>query len=439
MDVIYRGAEYAANIFDAMTALVFLTAILGKRDQVKSKRLFGIAMLLFVFVLSYFQDVSDNVLVQFASVIILELLFEYAFLKGSLGTRAVYVMLNNMVLIISNLLTVHGMSFLLGCGMEMLCAEGSVLRIFVLIINKILILLMLLVIVFIGKKNQFEIQEWLIAVLMFIGTLSTGAVLANIAKSGKISVYEEAGLVIVALALLIISIGILFCLYKLNRQHYYKIENQLLNAKLDDEKFMIEKIGQFYEDNRILRHDLKHYFTVLQGMLYSNSTEEMAAYLENVVDSKFDGNQVYRTNSSIINSILNDRAAICQKNQILFEVQISGQVPETIQINLGIILSNLLDNAIEAELEERCEKRVSIKMYWEQEMFLIQISNHIDRSVLQTNPNLLTSKMNRGMHGLGIKSVKKLVKEMNGEYYWEEENNNFVVRIIFSNITKCAT
>lgn len=438
MDVIYKGAEYSANIFDAVTALAFFVIILGKKEQIKSNRLFGIVMLLSVLVLSFFQDASSNVLLQFMSVMILEFLFVWSFLKGKLGTKVVYIMLHNLVLIISNLLTVHGMSFFLGCGMEILCTEGSALRILVLVINKILILLLLLAIIFIGKRNQFEIQEWLIAVLMFIGTLSTGAVLANIAKSGKISVQEEAGLVIVSLALLAISIGILFCLYKLNCQHCYKVENQLLNAKLNDEKFMIEKIGQLYEDNRILRHDLKHYFTVLQGMLYANSADEMAAYLESVIDSKFDSNQVYRTNSSIINSILNDRAAVCQRNQILFEVQISGQVPENMQINLGIILSNLLDNAIEAEIKESCDKRVSIKMYWEKEVFFVQISNHIAGAVLQTNPHLLTSKKNKEMHGLGIKSVKKLVKEMNGAYYWEERKNNFVAKVILPNPSKCA-
>ena len=60
----------------------------------------------------------------------------------------------------------------------------------------------------------------------------------------------------------------------------------------------------------------------------------------------------------------------------------------------------------------------------------IIISNKISKSVLQANPKLITTNVDKTRHGYGIKSVKKLVEKYNGDIDIVEENNYFIVHIL---------
>ena len=61
---------------------------------------------------------------------------------------------------------------------------------------------------------------------------------------------------------------------------------------------------------------------------------------------------------------------------------------------------------------------------------MVRICNHISGSVLRLNPMLHTNKADVMQHGFGIKSVKKMVKKMDGVYYNEETQDQFIVNLM---------
>lgn len=431
MEAVYKSAEIVANLFDAAGAVVFVAVIFGVKDRIKNKSTFYFMSMAFIMVLAIFQDVSDNVVIQIVIMIIIDFAYEMLFLNGRTGEKLIYNILYNMIILITNMFTVFGMIAVIHVDMEVLIKEGSYLRVITLIINKVMILIFLVSVILFTKRKQFEIQEWVIAVLMYITTVFTDTIFVNIVKTGRLPSHVENQFIWAALGLFLIDIIISICIYKLNKQYHYKMDNMVLNAKLEEEKYMLEKIEEMHTDNQILQHDLNRYLSVVQGLIASDKVDEASDYLEKVIGSRFNGIQIYKSNSSVVNSVLNDKANICRKKDIPYDVEVSGVVPEDKQIEIGIILSNLIDNAIEAE-ERETEKWIKVEMSEYKGVFIIQISNFIGKSVLKENPMLLTGKKDFRNHGVGTRSVKKTVKKLGGVYYNEEGDNQFIANVMLN-------
>lgn len=83
-----------------------------------------------------------------------------------------------------------------------------------------------------------------------------------------------------------------------------------------------------------------------------------------------------------------------------------------------VILSNLLDNAIEAS-EKINEPKIEIILSQKKSYYTIIVRNKIENSVLEENAELTTSKPDKESHGIGIQGIKEIVTRYNGmmEYY----------------------
>ena len=99
------------------------------------------------------------------------------------------------------------------------------------------------------------------------------------------------------------------------------------------------------------------------------------------------------------------------------------------EIDLTTIFANLLDNAIEAELKEK-ERYVSVEITRQKRNLFIKVENSISEPVFHNNPSLRTIKKDTNNHGIGIKSVRKLVQGMDGFCLWEEYENCFSVTVM---------
>ena len=58
--------------------------------------------------------------------------------------------------------------------------------------------------------------------------------------------------------------------------------------------------------------------------------------------------------------------------------------------------------------------------------------NSIDQSVMQNNHALKTTKANSELHGVGLKSVRSIVKKYDGMLQFYEENNEFCCNILLA-------
>ena len=98
--------------------------------------------------------------------------------------------------------------------------------------------------------------------------------------------------------------------------------------------------------------------------------------------------------------------------------------------HLNELLSNLIDTAI-----ENCSTNdPKINIIINEDVFLyIEVINSIDVSVLNTNPNLITNKKG-DIHGHGVKSIKRIVNEYNGNIKFFE---NGLKSVSYTHLSAC--
>lgn len=127
--------------------------------------------------------------------------------------------------------------------------------------------------------------------------------------------------------------------------------------------------------------------------------------------------------------VLKEKLCWAKKQNIILKTDI--RLPDTIAIDdldLYILLSNLLDNAI-----ENCDKGVAkIDMIAElkNEFLIITVCNPIIESVLKGNHKIKTTKKDKDNHGYGISSMNKIAKKYSGKIEFKEEQNYFISKVI---------
>ena len=93
-------------------------------------------------------------------------------------------------------------------------------------------------------------------------------------------------------------------------------------------------------------------------------------------------------------------------------------------------MSNILDISIEPENLHTEKHQIALKIFVYKDSMNIIVENYIEESVLQKNPNLKTSKHDKRGHGIGIDSVKELVRREEGTIAFFEEKDNFVAHVM---------
>lgn len=203
-----------------------------------------------------------------------------------------------------------------------------------------------------------------------------------------------------------------------------------LQSSVDKQNKLADEIKSLHEKSRLLKHDMKNHMLVLLSNINAGKTEEAKNYISQIMDKL---NKMYSyiyVGNSLINYILNNKLAKGYEKGLNIKTEI-----ETLDfaymesVDFSSLLCNILDNAIEAS-EKTKEKRVVINIFRKNGFDIIKVSNSIEKSVLDTNPNLDTTKSGEN-HGIGIRQIKSIVKKYNGMLDIYEKDNMFAVNVVY--------
>lgn len=156
-------------------------------------------------------------------------------------------------------------------------------------------------------------------------------------------------------------------------------------------------------------------------------------YIGNISDGLDAQLDMVDTNNDVVNAIFNAKYYEAIKNDVLVVLKINDLSDIKISDNdIVTILSNLLDNAIEAAKQCDIGKRiVKIKMLYEDAVLSIAVSNSYKAEpVLTEDGYIRTTKKDREEHGWGMRNVVATLEKYNAEYIIDYKNGEFVFSII---------
>ncbi|MBR2810955.1 MAG: GHKL domain-containing protein [Solobacterium sp.] len=162
------------------------------------------------------------------------------------------------------------------------------------------------------------------------------------------------------------------------------------------------------------RHEIKNQYFHLQVLLRNGQYEELEQELERVSGRITENLKTLETGSVYLDYLLSEKAEKAKEAGIPFHTEIL--LPAGLQYNdtaAGTVLSNLLENAIEAERREE-HPEIRIRMRQAGGYLYGEVRNAVSKDVLAVNPQLQTSKKDRQAHGYGLRIVKRILEEENG-------------------------
>lgn len=188
------------------------------------------------------------------------------------------------------------------------------------------------------------------------------------------------------------------------------------------------------KETKRFRHDYRNHLNLLQILCKEKRYEDVETYIENISERLNEYNKYISICNSFVDAILNYYLQKMDKKCI--EFRIKGKMPKDCNIvmfDLCTIISNLLDNAIEAVDRLEGEKRwIEMTFRYDNLMIYCNVKNPYLGELNIYKNKILTNK-NTKNHGFGISNVKKSVELYSGSIEIKTENGIFEVLIALVN------
>ena len=365
-----------------------------------------------------------------SSCLLIEIAFSAIFLKGNIFEKILISVINYVLVYFINLPVMSAISAITGIPMLQLQMSQNVERVVCLFITKILYFAVTQFILSFRKKEEYHFNhnEWIMILSAFMITLLIGISMYMITVGGKTTEY-----IYVAVTLLISCLDavIFIFLRKMNRTSQIEKERDIMEIQLQRQQDEMQHLQQQYEEILILRHDFRNGIDCLCGMVEQGDCSGALEYAKQFKERKVNTilSQV-QCSSTMLNAVVNAKFNDAQSKGIDTSLRLVVQIPHDLEFDLSIMLSNLLDNAIEACEKNPSNAQILLTISEEAGYYRIVVRNTIAASVLKKNQELKTEKADKKLHGWGLRSVTDLVSKRNGLIDFYEKEGMFYVDIL---------
>ena len=365
------------------------------------------------------------------SVILLLLLifvFSLMFQHGRIYEKIFVTLIPTLTMLPINAIVLHSMSLITSESLEELRSAGGDLRILVLFFSKFVFFIVCEIIIKLRKKDTGSLLsfQWMLQLICFAISFFIANVVWKISKQASL---DNHVVLWVFLMIAILNILLFILLDKMENNSRLKEQYKLSEMNLENQKQFVLNAQKKYEDIKVLNHDMKHYLTTATTLISSGKSDEAQNYLENLLQKKVSGSVgTVQTGILAVDSVVNEKLSICKEKGISAKCLIDAEFGGIDEMDMSILLSNLLDNAINGSagvekpiLElEICRKKAYV---------VVTVRNSINGSVLANNPDLVTTNPEKTVHGYGIISIHNISDKYDGTVEFREEDEFFVAEV----------
>ena len=229
--------------------------------------------------------------------------------------------------------------------------------------------------------------------------------------------------------------GVLFggatCIYHLS--HSMREQARFMELKNQNIERNYQQIYEGQRQLEVAAHDFKNHINLLTKYLEEKDYYTALRYcrqlgkpLDLIKKKSWSGN-------AMLDTILNLKVEEAERKEIKVEMEVGkiGKAPMK-DFDLCVVLSNLLDNAIEACAYVPIENRkiiIHIKMM--RQMFVLKIVNSMARKPVLKNGVYKTIKDDKKVHGVGLESVQNAVAKYEGTLLLEHNEEEFSAVVTF--------
>lgn len=182
-----------------------------------------------------------------------------------------------------------------------------------------------------------------------------------------------------------------------------------------------------------LRHDMKNHLANIRSLIDNGEISDAVTLLDKTADNiNLVQNEAIHTGNSFVDAIILSKTALCREKNIDFAYSVQPLEEINIDVvDLSSLLSNLLDNAIESAVQtSEPFVRLTIVKYNAYYTVCVENSYKGKEFIKENAGTLLTTKVDRALHGYGTQIISDIAQKYDGSYSWEAQEGKFVSTVL---------
>ena len=193
----------------------------------------------------------------------------------------------------------------------------------------------------------------------------------------------------------------------------------------------VKALGNFYKAQRKMAHEFRGYLFALSDMLANGDTEAAQSYLDELKVRQTERILLVNTHNPIIDAILNQKGYAAREQDIDLHFEINDLSEVAIpSVDLTVVMSNLLDNAIEAcEKLEKQQRRMTVKAIYNKSdnppTLFFSVKN-ASKPVKIFGDHIPTTKPEPELHGFGLPNVMDILHKYDVFYLMDYKDGSFL-------------
>jgi hypothetical protein len=232
-----------------------------------------------------------------------------------------------------------------------------------------------------------------------------------------------------ALTVMLVALLVILIIYLLlinNTKTFSEKMVDMLSKQIALQINHYETLKLHDEEMRGFRHDFNNMMTCLMVILESGDTKQAMEYIETFKGITLVKNKQFDTGNYIVDALLNTKSQEAAKHDVT--ILFNGFIP-TMRIatfDLCVVITNALDNAIEACSELQGRKSININSKIENNSWFIFIDNPVAQPVRILRNMIATTKKDKAIHGFGLRNIERVVQKYSGNMSLECEEDTFI-------------
>lgn len=229
----------------------------------------------------------------------------------------------------------------------------------------------------------------------------------------------------------IVSVILLF-LYLLLKIVLQETENEKNLLKTSQDLMMKhhEELKEIYTKNNQRIHDTKHVILYLKNCIMENRLEDAMCQIDSFAENIQNAQKIIWTGFDFPDFLINTKKTAMDAKKIKFRLEVDLTHIPLSDAEIGVLLGNLFDNAIEAT--EKCapeNRDIYLKLCNRNEMFYLRMYNTNTRCPKLRNGKFVSTKAG-DIHGFGIENVRTIVEKYQGSIEFQYDKTYFEVSIL---------
>ena len=284
-------------------------------------------------------------------------------------------------------------------------------------------------------RRKHAIFSWYEAIFYTMLAAGEIAVFAYVCK--YIQAYSSGMfLILFLIGCLVLDGYIVVVFYRISIVRKTEKENALLQQQSEMQLEVYSDLQQRYQNSMRTIHDAKRHVRALESLIQSDHLAEAQQYKESLFQKLNELQPSIQCDNPLLSAILNHVFLKAEQRHIALKMDLQGeeQLSMLAGVDLTTIVSNLLDNAVDAVLELPEEQRyIHFAVAFQMGEIMIHVENPTKNDLKREGNTVVSTK--EGHFGLGLKTVEMVVKKYKGDFKIHVKDGNFVVAITIPTAT----